>query len=189
MTAQTLKRPYSTSHRLEAERAERARMTDECRGYSPAVRATLAWVITATEPAAKGTNLSNWQDEFLWRAARAAFAKNRQALDNLHDGIGLRLTHGEAIAIYNGVMASHCDSLPTGRDAFEILDTVWAGYESQAPTDAIATALGLTSDQVERITADIGRKQRTTQYLRTAPLHLDAGDIVAAAQTHTEELQ
>ena len=127
MTAQTLKRPYSTSHRLEAERAERARMTDECRGYSPAVRATLAWVITATEPAAKGTNLSNWQDEFLWRAARAAFAKNRQALDNLHDGIGLRLTHGEAIAIYNGVMASHCDSLPTGRDAFEILDTATPG--------------------------------------------------------------
>ena len=127
MTAQTLKRPYSTSHRLEAERAERARMTDESRGYSPAVRATLAWVITATEPAAKGTNLSNWQDEFLWRAARAAFAKNRQALDNLHDGIGLRLTHGEAIAIYNGVMASHCDSLPTGRDAFEILDTATPG--------------------------------------------------------------
>jgi NAD+ synthase len=72
---------------------------------------------------------------------------------------------------------------------FEILDTVWAGHESQAPLAEIASTLGLTTDQVERITADIGRKQRTTQYLRTSPLHLGSSSVAAAAQAATEEIQ
>jgi hypothetical protein len=38
---------------------------------------------------------------------------------------------------------------------------------------AIASDLGLQKEQVDRVTADILQKKRTTEYLRTPPLHLD----------------
>ena len=56
---------------------------------------------------------------------------------------------------------------------FEILDMVWLGHEQGVPNASIAEALALSTQQVERIVADIVRKQRTTHYLRSAPLRLD----------------
>lgn len=53
---------------------------------------------------------------------------------------------------------------------FEILDTIWAGYEQKLTSAEIAEVLGITKEQVERVIADIVRKQRTTQYLRTVPI-------------------
>lgn len=60
------------------------------------------------------------------------------------------------------------------RVPFDILDTVWLGYERGIPSAEIAVALSLTTDQVERVVEDIVRKQRTTTYLRTAVLCLDS---------------
>lgn len=57
---------------------------------------------------------------------------------------------------------------------FETLDVIWAGWERGLAADAIAQALGLTPEQVQRVITDIVRKQRTTQYLRTAPVSYPA---------------
>lgn len=59
------------------------------------------------------------------------------------------------------------------RVPFDILDTVWLGYERGLPHEAIAQGLGLSIEQVERIIADIISKQRATAYLRQAPVTLD----------------
>jgi NAD+ synthase len=49
---------------------------------------------------------------------------------------------------------------------FDILDTIWLGYEQGVANAEIAQALDLSLEQVERVVADIVRKQRTTAYLR-----------------------
>ncbi|MCL5999498.1 MAG: NAD(+) synthase [Chloroflexi bacterium] len=56
------------------------------------------------------------------------------------------------------------------RVPFDILDLAWLGYERGIPNEQIAEALGLTPDQVQRVINDVIRKQRTTAYLRSAPL-------------------
>jgi len=56
------------------------------------------------------------------------------------------------------------------RVPFEILDTAWFGYEHSVPSQEIAQALGLATEQVERVIADITRKKRATAYLRMTPL-------------------
>lgn len=59
------------------------------------------------------------------------------------------------------------------RIPFDILDLVWYGYEHKIDMEQIASVLGLEVGQVERVIADIERKRRTTEYLRTAPVNLD----------------
>lgn len=56
---------------------------------------------------------------------------------------------------------------------FDILDTIWFGYEQGVPTNEIAQALELSVEQVERVVADIVRKQRTTTYLRMPCISLE----------------
>jgi len=56
------------------------------------------------------------------------------------------------------------------RVPFAILDVIWFGYEHNFPAASIAQALDLTTVQVERVIADIVRKQRTTAYLRAGAL-------------------
>ncbi len=63
------------------------------------------------------------------------------------------------------------------RVPFDILDTVWLGYERGLPNSEIALALGLASEQVERIVNDIASKQRATAYLRLHPLGTDGQPI------------
>jgi NAD+ synthase len=59
------------------------------------------------------------------------------------------------------------------RIPFETLDLVWHGYEQEASPDEIAACLDLTREQVERVIADIKRKQHATAYLRAAPLGVE----------------
>lgn len=59
------------------------------------------------------------------------------------------------------------------RIPFKILDLVWLGFEHNVPLADIAAALDLTEDQVARVIADIERKHRTTEYLRTHPINLE----------------
>jgi NAD+ synthase len=58
------------------------------------------------------------------------------------------------------------------RIPFDILDTIWFGYEHGIPKEEIATALGLTAAQVGRVIADIENKKRSTEFLRTPPVNL-----------------
>jgi NAD+ synthase len=60
------------------------------------------------------------------------------------------------------------------RLSFEILDVIWFGHEHGVPSDKIAATLALSTEQVERVVADIVRKQRTTAYLRMPPLGMDS---------------
>ena len=53
---------------------------------------------------------------------------------------------------------------------FEILDLIWFGYELGTDANGIASALGLSLEQVQRIIQDIQRKIRTTEYLRLPAL-------------------
>ena len=59
------------------------------------------------------------------------------------------------------------------RVPFDILDTVWLGSERGLSSAEIADALDLSVEQVERVAADIGRKQRATAYLRMPPINMD----------------
>lgn len=53
---------------------------------------------------------------------------------------------------------------------FDILDTIWLGYDRGIAAGTIAEGLGLTEEQVTRVIQDITRKQRTTAYLRMPPI-------------------
>lgn len=53
---------------------------------------------------------------------------------------------------------------------FEILDTIWFGWEKGASAKDIAGALNLQPDQVENVIQDIKRKIAATEYLRMNPL-------------------
>lgn len=57
---------------------------------------------------------------------------------------------------------------------FDILDTIWYGYEQGVSNEDIAQGLDLTVVQVERVVNDIIRKQRTTAYLRMHTIALEA---------------
>jgi NAD+ synthase len=56
------------------------------------------------------------------------------------------------------------------RVPFDILDRVWFGWEKGVPAEDIASALGLSKENVESIIHDTQRKIRTTEYLRMEPL-------------------
>ena len=55
---------------------------------------------------------------------------------------------------------------------FELMDLIWYGLTHEVPAEVVAKELELTADQVNRVYADLQRKQRTTNYLRTPPLGL-----------------
>lgn len=55
---------------------------------------------------------------------------------------------------------------------FELMDLIWYGLKRGIPAEVVAQELDLTAEQVNRVYADLQRKQRTTNYLRTPPLGL-----------------
>jgi len=57
---------------------------------------------------------------------------------------------------------------------FETLDLLWLSKERQIPMPEVANGMGLTEVQVQRGFDDIGRKQRTTEFLRLNPPMMDA---------------
>jgi NAD+ synthase len=53
---------------------------------------------------------------------------------------------------------------------FEVMDLLWYAQEHEVPVPEVAQVMGLSEEQVQRVFADLTRKQRTTQYLRTLPI-------------------
>jgi NAD+ synthase len=53
---------------------------------------------------------------------------------------------------------------------FEVMDLLWYAQEHRVPLSEVAKVMDLSEDQVQRVFADLTRKQRTTQYLRTLPI-------------------
>jgi NAD+ synthase len=92
------------------------------------------------------------------------------------------------LAAYLGVPEEICQRTPTTdtypggqtqeeffyRIPFDLLDTIWYGHELGVPRDEIAAALNLTVEQIGRVIADIESKRRTTEFLRTPPISMDA---------------
>lgn len=64
---------------------------------------------------------------------------------------------------------------------FKLLDLIWAGWERSVPADVVGEALGLKSEQVQRVVIDIVRKQRTTEYLRTEVLSFPSTELDSKA--------
>ena len=54
---------------------------------------------------------------------------------------------------------------------FETMDLLWYAQENEIPISEVTSTMGLTELQVKRVFNDFKRKQRTTEYLRTSPLH------------------
>jgi NAD+ synthase len=59
------------------------------------------------------------------------------------------------------------------RIPFDLLDTIWIGYEKGIEVHEIAQALDLHAEQVARVISDIQSKKRATAYLRMSPLELN----------------
>lgn len=53
---------------------------------------------------------------------------------------------------------------------FELLDGIWEAFEKEVPAEKIASTFNLQVGQVNNVIADLKDKQRTTEYLRLAPL-------------------
>jgi NAD+ synthase len=53
---------------------------------------------------------------------------------------------------------------------FEVMDLLWYAMEHDVPASDAAGVMGLTEEQVNRVFGDLAAKQRTTEYLRTAPV-------------------
>ncbi len=50
------------------------------------------------------------------------------------------------------------------------MDLIWYGMENQIPTVEIGKALGKTTEEIELLYKNLSRKQKTTEYLRMAPI-------------------
>lgn len=56
---------------------------------------------------------------------------------------------------------------------FDILDAIWLGYDRGVSTEEMAQGLGLEVEQVDRVIADIIRKQNTTASLRSSVITIE----------------
>lgn len=59
------------------------------------------------------------------------------------------------------------------RIPFEVLDTIWLGFERGISNEEIARGLDLSVEQVARVVMDITSKRNTTAYLRQPPIFCD----------------
>lgn len=57
---------------------------------------------------------------------------------------------------------------------FELMDLLWYALENDVPAQLVAREMDLDEKQVQRVFDDLSRKERTTRYLRTPPLGLEA---------------
>ncbi len=65
---------------------------------------------------------------------------------------------------------------------FATMDVIWNAMEQGLPPDEIARTMGLGSEQVRRVFDDLGRKARTTAYLRMPPLELSRVEAAVNAR-------
>lgn len=67
------------------------------------------------------------------------------------------------------------------RMPFETMDLLWYAQEHGIPLPEVAQASGLSVSQIERAYSDFARKNRTTAYLRAAPITFGSGAVGRAA--------
>ncbi len=60
---------------------------------------------------------------------------------------------------------------------FEQMDLLWYGWENDYSPEEVGEVMNLIPDEVNKIYKNFARKKRTTEYLRTAPLHHYCVDI------------
>lgn len=112
---------------IEALKVQRDRMKGDCWGYSPALRAAMAWIVAATVPDARASQLATWADAHLWQATKAAHKQDSEALHTLPDSVLVTLTWGESISLLWGLRRQTA-SLPIGPDPYSIIDAASAGF-------------------------------------------------------------
>ena len=112
---------------LAALKAQQARMTGDCKGHSPATRAAMAWIIAATVPDARTSQLAAWTDAQLWQATKAAHKANPEALHTLPDSILQSIAWGEAVALLWG-LRKQTQSLPVGLDPYAVINSASPGF-------------------------------------------------------------
>ena len=112
---------------LDALKAQRDRMKGDCWGYSPALRAAMAWLVTSNAPNMRASQLATWADAQLWEGAKAAHKANPEALHTLPESILQSIAWGEAVALQWGLRYQTKD-LPTGPDPFAIIDRASPGF-------------------------------------------------------------
>lgn len=54
---------------------------------------------------------------------------------------------------------------------FEKMDLLWYGWENDYSAEEVAKVMEMTPEEVEKIYKNFARKKKTTEYLRTPPLH------------------
>ncbi len=54
---------------------------------------------------------------------------------------------------------------------FESMDLLWYGWENDYSPEEVAVVMNMTSEEVNNIYKNFARKKKTTEYLRTPPLH------------------
>lgn len=59
------------------------------------------------------------------------------------------------------------------RIPFDVLDTIWLGFDSGVSNEEIAAAVDLAPEQVDHVVKDIVSKRKATAYLREQPLDLE----------------
>ncbi|MDD4942115.1 MAG: hypothetical protein PHQ13_01090, partial [Rhodoferax sp.] len=133
--------PYSSDPR---ERFEAQRMEGDCKGHSPATRAAMAWIIAATVPNARASQLATWADAQLWQAAKAAHKANPEALHTLPESILQSIAWGEAVALLWG-LRGQSEDLPTGPDLFAIINAASPGFGDAIKVLAITPACGFVN--------------------------------------------
>ena len=116
--------PYSSDPR---ERFQARRMEGDCQGHSPATRAAMAWIIAATVPDARASQLATWADAQLWQATKAAHKANPEALHTLPDSILQSIAWGEAVALLWG-LRKQTENLPVGLDPYAIINSACPGF-------------------------------------------------------------
>jgi len=53
---------------------------------------------------------------------------------------------------------------------YKEMDLIWYGMENEIPPDQVGEAVGKTTEEIIRIYNNLGRKKKTTEYLRMAPI-------------------
>lgn len=134
--------PYSSDPR---ERFEAQRMEGDCKGHSPATRAAMAWIIAATVPDARASQLATWADAQLWQATKAAHKANPEALHTLPESILQSIAWGEAVALLWG-LRKQTPNLPIGPDVYSIINAASPGFGSAIQALALKVKLPQLED-------------------------------------------
>ena len=134
--------PYSSDPR---ERFQARRMEGDCQGHSPATRAAMAWIIAATVPDARASQLATWADAQLWQATKAAHKANPEALHTLPDSILQSIAWGEAVALLWG-LRKQTPNLPIGPDVYSIINAASPGFGSAIQALALKVKLPQLED-------------------------------------------